>query len=256
MKPLLITSLLMTALVATPIAALAVTLSPSDAGKVGRMVWKNEADGTVEGLVAWNKGEAFPSLGIGHFIWYPAGTTGPFEESFPRLVRLLADRGVKVPTWALGAAPWKNREEMGRDTARVDALRSVLAQPAAIGIQTEFLIQRLEAALPKMLDAAPAKERGAIKARFEALTATVPGSFAVIDYVNFKGEGVLATERYKGEGWGLLQVLQGMKGNRVSDFSESAKEVLSRRVKNAPPERGEQRWLPGWLNRVSRYASL
>ena len=32
----------------------------------------------------------------------------------------------------------------------------------------------------------------------------------LIDYVNFKGEGVLETERYRGRGWGLLQVLEGM----------------------------------------------
>ena len=29
----------------------------------------------------------------------------------------------------------------------------------------------------------------------------------MIDYVNFKGDGLKPTERYKGEGWGLLQVL-------------------------------------------------
>ncbi len=238
----------------TPFFAFAaVTLSPADIEKVGQMVWKNEAGGKVEGLVAWNKGEAFPSLGIGHFIWYPEGTTGPFDESFPRLARLLVERGVKLPPWALGAAPWKDREAMLRDTKRVGELRAILAQPKAIAVQTEFLIQRLEAALPKMLEAAPARDRAAIKARFDALSATVPGTFAMIDYVNFKGEGVLPTERYKGEGWGLLQVLQGMKGNTVRDFSESAKAVLTRRVQNSPPERGEQRWLPGWLNRVSRY---
>lgn len=231
----------------------AVKLTPAEIEKVGKMVWMNEAGGKVEGLVAWNRGEAFPSLGIGHFIWYPAGTTGPFDESFPRLARLLKERGIAVPPWALGAAPWKNREAMLADSKRVAELRAVLAQPKALAVQTEFLIQRLEAALPKMLEAAPERDRAVIKSRFEALLSTVPGTFAMIDYVNFKGEGVLPTERYKGEGWGLLQVLQAMKGNTVRDFSDAAKVVLTRRVQNSPPERGEQRWLPGWLNRVGRY---
>ena len=41
--------------------------------ELGQRIWKNECAGSVQGLVSWNEGEAFPSLGIGHFIWYPAG---------------------------------------------------------------------------------------------------------------------------------------------------------------------------------------
>lgn len=233
-----------------------VRLSPEETVRVGRMIWQNEAAGTVEGLVSWNQGEGFPSLGIGHFIWYPEGKRGPFDESFPRLVTLLRERGVAMPEWTRGPAPWQTKAEMSRDRARVNALRKLLATPKALAVQTEFLIQRLNAALPKLLAAAPAGERTAIRRRFEALTGSAAGSFAMIDYVNFKGEGVLATERYKGEGWGLLQVLSGMKdgSNPVKAFSDSAKRVLTRRVKNSPPERKESRWLPGWLNRVGRYA--
>jgi hypothetical protein len=76
--------------------------------------------------------------------------------------------------------------------------------------------------------------------------------------VNFKGEGVLATERYAGQGWGLLQVLEGMSQESsgreaVKNFAESAKKVLTNRVRNSPSERNEARWLPGWLNRISTY---
>ncbi|MEI6352127.1 MAG: hypothetical protein WCP06_13600 [Verrucomicrobiota bacterium] len=231
----------------------AVALSGPDAARVGHKVWMNECGGTLDGLVSWNAGEAFPSLGIGHFIWYPAGNPGPFEESFPRFVALLKQRGAKLPSWMTKAAPWQNRAEMVRDSSRVRELRILLG--ATVGVQTEFLIQRLEAALPKMLASANAKNRDAVRRRFERLAATPSGAFALIDYVNFKGEGVLGTERYRGEGWGLLQVLEGMQehGNEVSDFSEAAKRVLARRVRNAPPERHEQRWLAGWQDRVGRY---
>jgi hypothetical protein len=79
----------------------------------------------------------------------------------------------------------------------------------------------------------------------------------LIDYVNFKGEGVLSTERYQGRGWGLLQVLEGMsdsgEASPLSEFAASAKRVLRQRVKNAPPGRNEERWLPGWLKRIDSY---
>ena len=43
--------------------------------------------------------EAFPSLGIGHFIWYPSGVQEPFVESFPSLVQYLIQRQAPVPDW-------------------------------------------------------------------------------------------------------------------------------------------------------------
>ena len=75
------------------------------------------------------------------------------------------------------------------------------------------------------------------------------------DYVNFKGEGVSTSERYDGEGWGLLQVLQGMRPGPtpLDEFSFSADQVLTRRVSHAPPARHEERWLPIWRKRVATY---
>jgi hypothetical protein len=39
----------------------------------------------------------------------------------------------------------------------------------------------------------------------------------------------------------------------TAEFSAAAKRVLERRVKNSPSERGESRWLAGWLNRCETY---
>jgi hypothetical protein len=68
---------------------------------------------------------------------------------------------------------------------------------------------------------------------------------------------VLLTERYRGRGWGLLQVLEDMSSARdtspAAEFAESAARILRERVENAPPERNEQRWLAGWLSRVATY---
>ena len=55
-----------------------VKLTDKQALEIGKRIWANECAGTISGLTSWNKGEAFPSLGIAHFIWYPPGKRGPF----------------------------------------------------------------------------------------------------------------------------------------------------------------------------------
>jgi len=237
-----------------------VTLSRNEAIKIGKRIWQNECNGTITGLTAWNEGENFASLGIGHFIWYPKGQRGPFEESFPKLVSFMTVRGVKLPTLLLGAGeracPWNSRQEFLRAqySPEMKQLRQFLA--GTVDVQAEFLIARLQNALSKMLAEAEPADRANVEQQFERMTRTPQGCYALVDYVNFKGEGVLHTERYQGQGWGLLQVLEQMpadEDNAVKEFSRAAVVVLKRRVANSPPERGEARWLPGWLNRVRSY---
>jgi len=241
----------------------ALSLSHNDALKVGKRVWQNECGGTISGLTSWNQGEDFASLGIGHFIWYPKGRRGPFEESFPDLVSFVSSRGAKLPTFLLGVGrlepcPWNSRAEFqqAQNSAEMNQLRRFLTD--TIDLQAEFLVARLEAALPKMLAEAAPADRTNVQKQFERLTRTPQGCYAVIDYVNFKGEGVLHTERYKVQGWGLLQVLEAMQGNSDSgapgEFARAAKAVLTRRVQNAPADRHESRWLTGWLRRVNSYS--
>jgi hypothetical protein len=241
------------------LAATAVAITPRELDNIGRRVWQNECGGTREGLTSWNAGENFASLGIGHFIWYPKGVNGPFDESFPPLVKFLAANGAKLPAWLKSEddCPWNTRADFLAATKgeKLTELRDLLA--ATIPLQAHFLAQRMEASLPKMLASAPVGQRAKIKANYEKLAATQRGTFALIDYVNFKGEGTKETERYKGEGWGLLQVLAGMGesdgASPAALFARSAEEVLTRRVHNAPPERHEERWLAGWRNRVRAY---
>jgi hypothetical protein len=246
-----------------PNAATAITISHSDALKVGKRVWQNECNGTTSGLTSWNQGEDFASLGIGHFIWYPKGRQGPFEESFPKLVSFVSSRGAKLPTLLLGVGrvqpcPWNSRAEFlqAQNTVEMNQLRRFLVD--TIDLQAEFLVARLEASLPKMLAEAAPVDRTNVQKQFERLTKTPQGCYALIDYVNFKGEGVLHTERYQGQGWGLLQVLEAMQSNSDSgapdEFARAAKVVLTRRVQNAPLDRHESRWLTGWLRRVNSYS--
>jgi hypothetical protein len=237
----------------------AIEISRTEAERIGRLIWKNECNGTVAGLTSWNEGENFASLGIGHFIWYPKGERGPFEESFPELIRFLSRRGSKIPEFLLGkdaaACPWNSRVEFLRaqDSLQMKQLRRFLND--TIDLQAQFLVARLQNSRPKLL--AQASDPENVRRQFDRVGYTAQGCYALVDYVNFKGEGTLVTERYRGEGWGLLQVLEGMKGSgahsALDEFVASAKTVLRRRVANSPPGRGEGRWLHGWLGRVESY---
>src|SRR6516225_12192866 len=246
-----------------PVAAQAITISHSDALKIGKKIWQNECNGTISGLTSWNQGEDFASLGIGHFIWYPKGRQGPFEESFPKLVSFVSSRGAKLPTFLLGVGrgqpcPWNSRAEFlkAQNATEMNQLRRFLAD--TIDLQAEFLVARLAAALPKMLAEAAPADRTNVQQQFERLTKTPQGCYALIDYVNFKGEGVLHTERYQGQGWGLLQVLEAMHGTSDADaaneVARAAKAALIQRVHNAPAERHESKWLAGWIRRVNSYS--
>lgn len=233
-----------------------IQLSDAQALEIGKRIWKNECAGTVNGLTSWNSGEDFGSFGIGHFIWYPAGKKGPFQESFPSLITFLKEQGVDTPTWIQGPCPWNTRAQFQAafDSAQMVQLRTLLKN--TIPQQARFAALRLEQALPQMLAAAPASEREKIRANFYRVAAQPLGLYALMDYVNFKGEGVKATERYKGQGWGLLQVLAAMpaSGAALPAFARAADQTLTLRVKNSPPERNEAKWLPGWRNRVSTYS--
>lgn len=253
-------SLLCAVLLAASCAHAAVKLTDEEALRVGRKIWQNEAGGSVERLTHWNEGENFASLGIGHFIWYKKGEPGPFTESFPGLLDFYAGKGVALPAWLQGkpSCPWKDKAQFEAEfhSARTNELRKLLE--GTVGVQARYAADRLENALPKLLDAVPAAERPALQARFDRVAAVPNGIYALMDYVNFKGEGVSPTERYAGQGWGLLQVLQGMRDTpagqaAVEEFAKSADAALTRRVANSDPARNEARWLPGWRKRLKTY---
>ncbi len=235
-------------------------LSAGQKAAIGRKIWQNECAGTVDGLTSWNAGEEFPSLGIGHFIWYPAGFNGPFTESWPALIDFAKKRGANPPAVAsLPNCPWSSKKQFQAEFRgpQLTALRKWLA--ANVSLQTDFVIARSRAALPKMLAAAPASERKRIEANYHKVASTAGGTYALIDYVNFKGDGINPSERYNGRGWGLMQVLGEMRDvsagqAAAKEFAAAAKRVLDRRIANSPPARGEARWKEGWHNRCDTYA--
>lgn len=237
------------------------------AAAIGRRIWQNEAAGRRDWLVHWLPGEDHASLGIGHFIWYPEDRRGPFLESFPLMLAFLERRGVRMPAWLDRHTPnpWPDRTAFltAGDDPRLEELRTFLVR--TVPAQTAFMADRLARAVPVMLNAAPAGRRGPIAAQLDRLLRDPAGrlrpegAYVLIDYVNFKGEGTDPQEQYDGVGWGLLQVLEAMlpgHDDPESAFAAAAAEVLARRVRHAPPERREERWLDGWLTRIGTYRTF
>lgn len=256
---------------------------------IGMKIWQNECGGTKEGLTSWNEGENFASLGIGHCIWYPKDTGGSNIDSFPVLLTYLRARGAKLPSWLdypiIPPCPWNNRAEFlaANHDPRMIELRNFLADTVAL--QVDYLFSRLETALPALLVTAPPNLRDFIYHKLYLLMQTPSGRFALVDYVNFKGDGIVGEQELQAlknkrdaackaasdqalchsvnaidvsSGHGLLQVLEEMR-NAPAQYSAlqayvwAAKRVLARRVFYSNPERHEERWLAGWLRRVDGY---
>lgn len=242
------------------IAAVSFNLSETDKSLIARKIWQNESGGSISGLTTWNAGEQFPSLGIGHFIWYPANYNGPFVESFPPFIKFAIRAGANPPAVARQRhSPWTSKAQFDADKngTVMTGLRNWLAQN--INVQADFIVAKSRAALPKILATAPAGDRARVRSNYDKVASTPGGIYALIDYVNFKGEGTNPSERYAGQGWGLAWVLQEMRDVPAGaparrEFAAAAKRCLDRRIANSPPARGEARWRAGWHNRCDTYA--
>lgn len=243
------------------------TLPLDVADKVGRQVWLNESGGNSDAIVTWNATEEFLSLGIGHFIWYPAGVPVRFKEIFPSFVQFLRQQKAQLPDWLdktpTPPCPWQTRAEFlkAKDTPRLVQLTKFLNDTK--GLQTQFLVDRAQSGLDIILFNTPEEtKREHIAIQFARVINASKDLYPIIDYVNFKGEGtnpdetIPDPETKANEGWGLKQVLLGMSGSTdkpdivLGEFAESAKVVLLRRIRNQPQS---QRWREGWLKRVATY---
>ncbi len=236
-------------------------LSDTQLEWLGDRIFQNECNSRFECLTSWNQAEDFPSLGIGHFIWYRAGQYEVFSETFPALLEHYHDTGLRLPDWieALPNAdsPWQSRQQFYAEinSAEMQSLRQFLADTTSV--QVDFIVAKLLDSVPSILSEVNDSQHQAITSTLYHIGQSHPpyGIYALIDYLHFKGTGVDKNERYGGQAWGLLQVLQQMQGATVTleSFVASAAIVLERRVANAPLERDEQRWLPGWKNRLLTY---
>ncbi len=241
-------------------------VSKKEIETIGQKIWQNEAKCEEELLVFWNKNESFPSLGIGHNIWFPEGwlTKNPdvrFTESFPLLCNYLEKNKVVLPAWLKKAknsgAPWKSREDFYKDEQRLQELRTLLVKTTAL--QAHYMIDRLEEKLPKIIEKAPISQRKKISKNITLMRSTFLGTYALVDYLNFKGDGLNSREATKGQGWGLLAVLLDMpdnlnKNNVTKAFTVSAAKKLITRIENSAPYYAPLVFFEGWMKRISTYS--
>lgn len=228
---------------------------------LGDRVFANECNRNFSCLTSWNEGEDFPSLGIGHFIWYRAEQNERFEETFPSLLAFYTKHGYALPEWleALESpdSPWRDREQFldDLDSQRMQRLREFLGSTTEL--QVMFIVERLHDSTAELFRGLEPSLHSAVQSSFYEIANSQPpyGMYALLDYVHFKGTGLAPSERYQGEGWGLLQVLLELQGSpaNLDNFVAAATRVLARRVANAPLERREQRWIAGWTNRLHTY---
>lgn len=239
-------------------------LSQYELNVIAEKIYQNETSGDPKNIMFWSKNETFPSIGIGHFIWYPRGQVKVFDETFPAMIDYYVANKVEIPRWLHAArktgAPWMNREvfERSRNDPEFRQLQNLLMNTKAL--QTQFFFDRLHESIPEIVKHVAPQYRQHIVNNYNALAKTRGGWYPLIDYINFKGKGIKATERYNGQGWGLLQVLQNMRAVQagpmaLQEFSKSAREMLLRRVQNSDPSKNEARWIPGWTNRTNGYAT-
>jgi len=229
---------------------------------IAEKIYENETSKNPEKLMFWSTNEVFPSLGIGHFIWYPKGQPKQFDETFPSMIQYYIDNKVEIPAWLKQVkntgAPWPNREvfERSRNDKEFVELKYLLMNTK--GLQTQFFFDRLYDSIPQIVKHVAPQYRQHIKDNYNALAKTKGGWYPLIDYINFKGKGIKPTERYNNQGWGLLQVLKNMRPVKegpfaLQEFARSAIATLENRVRNSPPEKNEKKWLPGWRNRINSY---
>ncbi len=228
-------------------------ISPQQLDRIAEKIYQNECARKREYLVWWSENEEFPSLGIGHFLWLPNDLKVPFEASFNKFLDICIYNDIEIPDILKNyndGCIWNNRNEFldPKNSNQIEQIKVWLENTK--DVQAEFLYQRALNMLEDIIEYDPAT-----KNNIEKLLASDVGKFVVIDYINFKGSGLKFSERYKMQGWGLLQVLQNMKFNPdpIDAFVKSAIEVLENRIKNSPPERNEKVFLNSWIKRFESY---
>jgi hypothetical protein len=229
------------------------TLTREDMDAIGEQIYLSETGGKPENLAFWSPKEAFPSLGIGHFIWFPQGC-GPCTRfgsgagPFLGLAEHLRSQGVALPEFVFsngGFPPWGSRQGFLNDTDRVLQLRAALE--SSKGEQAQYII---EGNMGKLSNLAQGN-RDVLVPRMEKVLNSKGGAFLLVDYINFKGEGAAGNQN----GWGLRQVLEAMQENpdTADAFADAADAVLDNRVANNP---ADGQFSAGWRVRTDRYRTF
>jgi hypothetical protein len=218
----------------------------------------NETGGNQEALVYWNESETFPSLGLGHAIWVQKENVealNRYGTFFPRLVKRIRDNGHALPDFLEKLAPdydcpWPDRATYVK-TAEIIRQRQEM-----LNLMIRTKKEQIVLILDRFLDA---EKRYSNEPNFELiqpliaeLKKTPQGWYALLDYVNFKGEG-----SDKAESYGLKNALvAGAKSKETTPGAKIAKGceiVLVGRISREPDVAQHRE---GWVKRCQTYATF
>lgn len=240
------------------IACFSIRLSPADIQDLTQKIFHNECGQNYDKLIFWNPKETFPSLGIGHFIWVPSKQDTIFTQTFPDLLNYLACKGVKLPTWLDDHknCPWSRRDEFLSPNSAQQRHELYVLLKNNLHLQTEFMVHRLQQKLEYIIQDLHKPVGQKVERNVALMAESKNGVYALIDYLNFKGDGLNLREHYNGYYWGLKQVLAEMSPcstnkEAIHEFIRAAQLLLSQRIAHAP--RNESSWRTGWFNRLETY---
>jgi len=235
-----------------------ILVDKSEANRIGLEIAKNQGVNNKISQIYWCNDDKYASLGIANFIWYSENDERK-QTSFNDLLKYIS-QSQPLPNWLVNIdyPPWNSREEFL--SSKHDMFKNQLSHflQENIDKQTQYLIFKLEDRLPKMLDQIKSPfAKMHLYENFYHIAMQEDGVYALIDYFVFQGDGTLASDRYNNQGWGLLQVLDNMKGNSdnlLREFISSADLLLTRRIANGPAEEAKQ--LTNWRMRLNTYNEL
>lgn len=234
-----------------------IRISDSELRAIGSMIYINECSGDPKNLTYWNSKEPFPSMGIAHFIWYPVNYNRPLGDSFSKMLIFYEQNGIRLPAWIKKVnykCPWTTKTAFYKDfnSHRMKYLRNLLN--TTMHLQAKFIAARFQEKTNRIFTIAQTSQtKQHVQYQFYRVANSPMGAYALIDYVNFKGAGTMNSG-----GWGLLQVLEAMKGQgtgrkAVIEFANSAKTVLKNRVDQSKNKSADEKNLRGWCKRIDTY---
>lgn len=220
--------------------------SKAEIARVTANLLNNETGCKAGNMMEWDSkaGEFFPSIGLPHVVGFPVGARKVVDESFPRFWQYLQQNYKGTTRWPdlklVGeSVPWKTKKEFETDPVVKD-LNRFLLDPDVMELQGQFAVQRATSSIGAILaanslDPNPRVRTGELCSRFKNLLKTPQGLQAIVDYVNWKGEGIHYSEQTdtKHIRWGLKQVLENIgtvdPKNAHLQFADAASRALAER---------------------------
>lgn len=213
-------------------------------------------------------------LGIAQNLWLPEGSNSIFQTEWPTVAQRLQELGCKIKPWMLEGCPWSSQEAFDTDfnSKKMVWLRTHLSKKKLVLAQAFCIAERLQRAMDpsspdSLLTGLTEEQSTLVQKNFDLVVHCFnpSGIYALIDYVNFKGEGRLdGSEKFVGVSCGLLQVSLNIQTPEevandetiINAFVEGAKVTLNNRIiyhKIQDPNSNDRQYWNMWVAHLSDY---